>query len=88
MNFTREWTPFALDAEVKHFGTARIAKAHNEETGRLARQLNESNERNGRLIAALKKTLLELEQWNLTEGDEPAKTIIKDGIKLLNDLTV
>lgn len=29
MNFNREWTQFALDAEVDHFGTARIAKAHN-----------------------------------------------------------
>lgn len=29
MNFDREWTQFALDAEVDHFGTVRIAKAHN-----------------------------------------------------------
>lgn len=29
MDFNREWTQFALDAEVDHYGTARIAKAHN-----------------------------------------------------------
>ena len=29
MDFNREWTQFALDAEFDHFGTARIAKAHN-----------------------------------------------------------
>ena len=86
MDFSGEWTSFALDAEVEHFGTGRIAKAHNEEVSLLARQLNESNERNGRLRAALKRTLLELEQWNLTEGDYPAATIIKDGFKLLKDL--
>lgn len=30
MDFSREWTQFALDAEVEHYGTGRIAKAHNE----------------------------------------------------------
>ncbi len=35
------------------------------------------------LEKALKETLLELEQWNLTEGDEPARTILKNGFKLL-----
>jgi len=30
MDFNRGWTPFALDAEVEHFGTARIARAHND----------------------------------------------------------
>ena len=29
MDFNREWTQFALDAEVDHYGTARIATAHN-----------------------------------------------------------
>lgn len=29
MDFNREWTQFALDAEVDHYGTSRIAKAHN-----------------------------------------------------------
>lgn len=29
MDFSREWTQFALDAEVEHVGTARIAKVHN-----------------------------------------------------------
>jgi hypothetical protein len=29
MDFNREWTQFALDAEVDCFGTGRIAKAHN-----------------------------------------------------------
>lgn len=29
MDFNREWTQFALEAEVEHYGTARIAKAHN-----------------------------------------------------------
>ena len=29
MDFDREWTQFACDAEVEHFGTGRIAKAHN-----------------------------------------------------------
>lgn len=30
MDFDRDWTQFALDAEVEHFGTDRIAKAHNK----------------------------------------------------------
>ncbi|KKK66420.1 hypothetical protein LCGC14_2964290 [marine sediment metagenome] len=30
MNFEREWTIFAVDAEVDHFGTARLVKAHND----------------------------------------------------------
>ena len=30
MDFNRQWTPFALDAEVEHFGTSRIAAAHND----------------------------------------------------------
>lgn len=29
MDFNREWTQFALDAEVDAYGTGRIAKAHN-----------------------------------------------------------
>ena len=29
MDFDRVWTQFALDAEVEHFGTGRIARAHN-----------------------------------------------------------
>lgn len=29
MDFTRRWTPFALDAEVNYYGTKRIADAHN-----------------------------------------------------------
>ena len=29
MDFNRTWTQFALDAEVDHYGTARIAEAHN-----------------------------------------------------------
>jgi hypothetical protein len=29
MNFQGDWTEFALDAEVDHFGTSRIAKNHN-----------------------------------------------------------
>lgn len=30
MNFDRNWTGFALDAEVEAFGTSRIASAHNK----------------------------------------------------------
>lgn len=30
MDMNREWTEFSLDAEVEHYGTGRIAKAHNE----------------------------------------------------------
>jgi len=30
MNFDRNWTIFALDAEVEAFGTSRIASAHNK----------------------------------------------------------
>ena len=30
MNFERDWTIFAVDAEVDHFGTARLVKAHND----------------------------------------------------------
>ena len=29
MDFNRDWTQFALDAEVDAYGTARIVKAHN-----------------------------------------------------------
>lgn len=29
MDFKRDWTPFALQAEVEHFGVVRIATAHN-----------------------------------------------------------
>lgn len=32
---------------------------------------------------ALKETLLELEQWNLTEGEDAARTILKNGFELL-----
>jgi hypothetical protein len=39
MNFSKQWTKFALDAEVEHFGTARICKAHNEEVARLKEAL-------------------------------------------------
>lgn len=31
MDFEREWTAFALEAEVDAFGTMRIATAHNEQ---------------------------------------------------------
>jgi hypothetical protein len=44
MDFNREWTQFALDAEVDHYGTARIAKAHNAlraEVGTLEARLEE-----------------------------------------------
>lgn len=30
MNFDRNWTSFALDAEVEAFGTSRIASVHNK----------------------------------------------------------
>ena len=30
MNFTRKWTVFATDAEVEHFGTSRLVRAHNK----------------------------------------------------------
>ena len=36
MDFSRQWTEFALDAEVEHFGTTRIAKAHNALMARVA----------------------------------------------------
>ena len=29
MDMNRDWTPFAVDAEVEHFGTSRLCKAHN-----------------------------------------------------------
>lgn len=51
MDFNREWTQFALDAEVDHFGTARIAKAHNALRVKVARlesqvkQVSENAER-------------------------------------------
>ena len=45
----------------------------------------ECDERNGRLRVALKETLLELEQWQLTEHWEPARTILKNGFKLLSE---
>jgi hypothetical protein len=44
MDFNREWTQFALDAEVDHYGTARIAKAQNAlraEVGTLEARLEE-----------------------------------------------
>lgn len=36
MDLDRDWTPFALDAEVEVFGTGRIAKEHNSLRARLA----------------------------------------------------
>lgn len=30
MDFKRKWTPFALEAEIKTYGVARICNAHNE----------------------------------------------------------
>ena len=39
MDFLKQWTQFALDAEVEHFGTTRICKAHNEEVARLKEAL-------------------------------------------------
>lgn len=29
MDMNRTWTPFAVDAEVDHYGTARLCQAHN-----------------------------------------------------------
>ena len=41
MDFKREWTQFALDAEVDSFGTGRACKAHNEEVRLLKVQIKE-----------------------------------------------
>ena len=47
MNFEREWTIFAVDAEVDHFGTARLVKAHND--------LRERNRKMKALVEAIKE---------------------------------
>lgn len=45
MDFKRQWTQFALEAEYDHFGTARFVKAHNEQIATLQSQLAASQER-------------------------------------------
>jgi hypothetical protein len=49
MDFNREWTQFAADAEVEHHGTARLCKAHNrlrEEFLKLATAQENAEEKN------------------------------------------
>ena len=42
MDFTREWTAFALEAEYEDFGPGRIVKAHNARLADLTRELEEA----------------------------------------------
>jgi hypothetical protein len=37
MDFDREWTQFAVDAEVEHYGTKRLTEAHNSLRSELER---------------------------------------------------
>ena len=37
MDFDRDWTQFAMDAEIETYGLARIAKAHNDLRAEVAR---------------------------------------------------
>ena len=39
MDFQRQWTQFALQAEHDHFGVARIVKAHNEQIATLQERI-------------------------------------------------
>jgi hypothetical protein len=55
MDFNRQWTQFALDAEVDHYGTGRIAKAHNELLAEVLRL------RNGCVACELEATMAEAE---------------------------
>ena len=54
MDFQRQWTQFALQAEHDHFGVARIVKAHNEQIATLQSQLAASQERVGILETIIK----------------------------------
>lgn len=44
MDFDRNWTAFALDAEIDHYGTTRIATAHNKARAEIT-TLRAENER-------------------------------------------
>jgi len=45
MDFQRQWTQFALQAEHDHFGVARIVNAHNEQIATLQSQLAASEKK-------------------------------------------
>jgi len=55
MDFQRQWTQFALQAEHDHFGVARIVKAHNEQISTLQSQLAASQEREQILLDGIKQ---------------------------------
>jgi hypothetical protein len=70
MDFNRQWTQFALDAEVDHYGTGRIAKAHNELLAEVLRL------RNGCVACELEATKADAERWryirdNHAQGSSP-----------------
>lgn len=44
MDFTREWTAFALEAEYEDFGPGRIVKAHNARLAGLTRELEDARQ--------------------------------------------
>lgn len=44
MDFAREWTAFALEAEYEDFGPGRIVKAHNARLADLTRQLEDARQ--------------------------------------------
>lgn len=56
MDISREWTTFALDAEVEAFGTARLCKAHNAEIAALRAE-----------VARLKDELVGVENFGNNE---------------------
>lgn len=71
MDFNREWTQFALEAEIDHFGTARIVKAHNA-LRRDAEALEELVEELKDTVDDLNRKIESLEQaaWNRLSDKE------------------
>jgi len=38
-DFNREWTQFWVDAEIEHFGSSRLVKAHNQQVAALEQRV-------------------------------------------------
>ena len=80
MDFTREWTAFALEAEYEDFGPGRIVKAHNARLADLTRELEEAKAEARRWKARAKDAEEEIDgrgrsasteaMWKERQGDD------------------
>jgi hypothetical protein len=83
MDFKREWTPFALEAEIQAHGVTRICKAHNEMVAEKQRIYNSMRGTEDQLIEVARHVDATCgEGLPQGSGDTLAKAIIRkiDGV--------